>query len=626
MLAKVVTLKHGAPSKGFAPVLRYILRIGAQANARQIQDLESGHVRLLDDPFCSVEDDAAGYAQDVAHLWNRTVERCRRRGRFHGNPVYHVAINWMSGEYPTRAQAQRASEHVMAALGFSECAAVWSLHRDTDHDHVHLVINRVHPTKLTAISVPRRDYLLLDRCMRELESEFGCVQAPGPYVTVETAEGPRIVRMSRAERQARGLLNPDSPRLTPRAQRAERNLGVASFQSWLAGAPSAALHRALAPRAATWQHAHAALAAFACAIQPKGSGLVVTTTLSDGRVLAAKASVMGRWASKSALEQRLGAYEGPGSLSRRHPSEKAYERYVQREHERQGRPRASRDEQARMERRAARANARRTLAERFAQEQAQRRAQRMQQRQAVRKRQIAERTALVAAHREQRARTRASARGRRQDGRLALSLWAFRAAVERERQQRRHEQERRALTDALPRTEVWRLWLERQAALGDEAAVAALRGIRYRQRRREHQDGIEGQTATPLRSLAVGRLKAEIDRAQLIVIYRQSDGTEVFRDIGPRIVMCDRSDVSLEAALRVAAQKYAGRVHITGSDSFRERAARMATRMGIAVEDADLRPIVAQERRRLAERGVPRSAETAPRPRRSRAPPGSPER
>ena len=75
----------------------------------------------------------------------------------------------------------------------------------------------------------------------------------------------------------------------------------------------------------------------------------------------------------------------------------------------------------------------------------------------------------------------------------------------------------------------------------------------------------------------------------------------MFRDTGPRIVMRDRSDASLEAALRVAAQKYAGRIEITGSDLFRERAARIATRLGIAVENAELQTIVSEERRRIAE-------------------------
>ena len=72
--------------------------------------------------------------------------------------------------------------------------------------------------------------------------------------------------------------------------------------------------------------------------------------------------------------------------------------------------------------------------------------------------------------------------------------------------------------------------------------------------------------------------------------------------------MQDKSDESLEAALRVAAQKYGGRVQMTGGDGFQERAARMATRLGIAVHNPDLQAIVANERQRLNERWVePRS-------------------
>ena len=110
---------------------------------------------------------------------------------------------------------------------------------------MHLVVNRVHPTKFTAISVPRRDYFILDRSMREVERKFGCSRAQGPYVTVDMAEGPKIVRMSRRERQTRGLLqDPEGPRLTARAQRAEQNLSGKSFQTWITCAPAAALRQA----------------------------------------------------------------------------------------------------------------------------------------------------------------------------------------------------------------------------------------------------------------------------------------------------------------------------------------------------------------------------------------------
>ncbi len=373
MLAKVITLTHGRAGKGFGPVLRYLLRVDSRRPAPPRPTPESGHLHLAEEPLWSVEENARAYADDVALLFDHEARRCRSRGRLRGNPVYHVAINWMEGEHPTPRQAERASQHVMDALGFGECQAVWAIHRDTDNDHVHLVVNRVHPTKLTAVSVPRGDYFLLDRCMRELEIELGFARAHGPYVTVDTSEGPRIVRMSRAEREARGLLrNGGGPRISPRAQRAEHNLATTSFQRWLTGAPSAVLQRAITARGATWKRAHEVLANFGCVIQPKGSGMVVTTTLSNGRVLRAKASLLGRWASKASLERALGSYQEPASSSpRRADPRRSYEQFIERERHAEIQPRRARNDAERLVRRAARTEARRRLAQRFAQEQTQ---------------------------------------------------------------------------------------------------------------------------------------------------------------------------------------------------------------------------------------------------------------
>jgi len=618
MLAKVITLTHSTRGKGFGSVLRYILRCDAEA-ASQDPVLESGDINLPEEPLWSAAEEPRAYAEDVAAIFDGKVRQCQRRGRFRGNPVYHVAVNWKEGEHPTAAHAQRVAAHVMQALGFEECQTVWSIHRDTDNDHVHLVVNRVHPTKFTAIGVPRRDYFILDRCMRELELEFGFSRAQGPYITVDTAEGPKIVRMSRRERQTRGLLqDPKSPRLTARAQRAEQNLKGESFQRWITGTPAVALRKLIEQPSVTWQSAHDILAGYGCAIQPKGSGMVVTTTLSNGRVLTAKASVMGRWASKASLERILGPYAAANrdAPTRSNPRREIYEKWIERERLKETGPRMVPDDPGRLARRVARAAAREALAERFAREQAQNRTDRARQHGELRKRHEEERRAFIASHREQRRQLRAAARMQRRDGRIALSLWAFKAAATREALQRRQAAERGKLTESLPRSEVWRLWLERHAAAGDEAAKAALRGIRYREQRKRHrEDGIEGEEALSQRSLTVGALRADVDAARQVVIYRRADGAEVFRDMGPRIVMRDKGDESLEAALRVAAQKYGGRIQITGSDTFRERAARMASRLGIAVDNTDLQGIVAEERRRMMEHWAePQASQESQRP------------
>jgi hypothetical protein len=160
----------------------------------------------------------------------------------------------------------------------------------------------------------------------------------------------------------------------------------------------------------------------------------------------------------------------------------------------------------------------------------------------------------------------------------------------------------------LPKQEVWRKWLEREAAQGDEAAQAALRGIRYREQRNKGKqvDGIEGEELDPLRKLTLAGLEAQIDHLRQFVLYRDAQGRDKFTDTGPRIVMHDKGDDSLEAALRMAAKKYGGKVDITGSSAFRERAARQAVRLGIEVMDADLQAVVQDEQARSQPSRQPR--------------------
>ena len=145
---------------------------------------------------------------------------------------------------------------------------------------------------------------------------------------------------------------------------------------------------------------------------------------------------------------------------------------------------------------------------------------------------------------------------------------------------------------------VWRDWLEQQAAapIHDEAALAALRGIRYREVRKVNQEknGFEGEELETLKPILSG-LHHEIDHRRQLIHYRNDQGTKLFTDTGPRIEMHDRAASSVEAALRIAAQKYSA-VDITGSATFREQAARQAARLGIPVRDKDLQPIWQEER------------------------------
>ena len=602
MIAKVITLKHSSGSKGFDPVMAYIMRADPECGLAKDVRIEAGHMNIPDgEMYFGPEDERLPYAEALACEFNHIEYRCQKwNPRFKGNPVYHVAINWQEGESPTPQQAKYACEYIMKELGFAEHQAAWAIHRDTDNDHVHLVINRIHPESLKVVSPPfKKDYFILDRCMRELEIEFDHKRANGPYITLDTEQGPKIVRMSRAERRERGLLKEDGARISERARRAEKNIGDEnSFQSWIAKAPAQDLKQVLAEKDANWQTVHAAMAKHGVIIQPKGSGMVVVTTLDDGRQLAAKASQLGRWASRAELEKRLGTYELPASAP---PSGiPPYQRQMEddlRQDKLLKTPPSRRDPDERAIRRQARADARQDLADRFKAEQDSIRKTKPIERQALRERHDQERRAMLAQQRLMRSEAKKLARKSGKNTELALSMWARQAAIEREALQKRQAAERKSLTAKLPRAEVWRNWLEKQAQQGDEAALAALRGIRYREQRAKNKpiDGIEGEEIDPLRRHTLAALDTLIDQRRQMVIYRGHDGRDKFTDTGPRIVMHDKSADSLEAALRLAAQKYGNKVDITGSAEFRERAARQAVRLGIKVANADLQAVVADE-------------------------------
>ena len=584
MLAKVIVRK--SPARGFGEAVRYIARDNPdQADAPRP---ELGTVNL-DCPLHTAEDRALAVS-----ILDATAEAARRNTQ--RAPLYHVTLAWQDGEQPTAQQAQQACQQVMRALGYGDHQALWAIHRDTDHHHVHLIINRVHTDGRT-VKVPRNDWLLLDSAMRDIEMRQGWRNSPGPHIVQKG----QIVRMSRTERQARGLLRDGPPSTPGAAAAAHREGGAVSFQAWAADGPAKAIKAVIDTPGVTWERVHQQAARYGLTIQPKGSGMIVTTALDDGRVLAAKASQMGRWASKTALEKRLGPFQPPqGPLpaaaltyQKALDADKAFATG-------QGVQRGVESDE-RTARRAQRAAARKALAARFKAEQETARQARPAQRAEMRSRHQRERQELAALLRQEHKALPEQARQQGQPLAVVQSLWALKVAQQREAMQKRQAAERKALSAKQPKATVWRKWLEREAAQGDEAALAALRGIRYREQRKKNKalDGIEGEELDPLRKLTLAGLEAQIDARRQLVVYRGADGREKFTDTGPRIVMHDKGDDSLEAALRMAAQKYGGKVDITGSSEFRERAARQAARLGIEVADADLQHVVADERARM---------------------------
>ena len=608
MLGKVITLnKTTRSSAGFRPVVGYLFRDGAKPTHEDLKAEIEGGVINLDADLATPED-----RRILAELLNTTA---RRNPRFRGNPVYHLALSWREGEHPTKTQVYQSVTHLMRILQMAECEAVYAVHRDTDHDHVHCVINRIHPDKGTVAGPPQFDYFQIDRACRELELQYGWAHDPGPYVVTPGPDGvPQVRRQTKTEwaqwKQQRGR------RPNARAQRAARNRGIPSFQTWVAGRPAKAV-RSLVHRPYTiWADVHRVLADYGVTLQSTEHGILVTTTLPEGRLLTAKATHLGRDLNTQCLLQRFGPWVAPPPPDP--PATETYAAFVTRT------PRgeahgpetahrtASSQDTLRALRRAERARARQALVDRFKTEQAALKLRRRQVRKEFTERHRREREALRADLVVRRTVFRTEQTTAGVPPKLTRALWAFTAAQEREGLQKRHAEERRQIR-SLPRSQVWRTWLEQQAGQGDTAAQSALRGIRYQEQRHKHKprNGIEGEDLEPLQPV-LSSLHAEIDRHRQRVDYRDDTGHLLFTDTGPRIEVHDTGNTTLEAALRVAAQKFGGSVDITGSADFRERAARTAARLGITVRDPDLQSFWHQARQRVLEPRRPVPPRPAP--------------
>ena len=135
-------------------------------------------------------------------------------------------------------------------------------------------------------------------------------------------------------------------------------------------------------------------------------------------------------------------------------------------------------------------------------------------------------------------------------------------------------------------------------------------------RRRKRRPGIEGRASDDdgQEHAAKARLTRERDEAARMTIWKDSQGREVLHVTRSRIDVLDHSRDVEHVALRIAAQKFGDAVSITGGAEFRERMARLATREGIEVADADLAQIVEDERQRMTQpKQPPRSDPTTAR-------------
>ena len=535
------------------------------------------------------------------------------------NPFYHVVLSWKAGEQPTIDQATDAAAKALNAVGMADNQAFFAIHRDKDHHHhIHIIANRVHPEHLILAGPPRYDFLVLDKACREIELEQGWQHDNGPYVVIDG----QIKRLTHTLRRQLGLKTDKS--LAPYAPAVKARMGEV-----MAGLPSLAgwLKNKVAPElvaAQNWQEFHGACAARGLRVVKVKSGLIFEASMLD-KATQTKASAVHYALSLGRLQNRFGEYQppdittAPATLAKGPKFGPTYNDYVARvacgtdpdSQEHPGRTgRGEQRDQARLDR----AVARTALFEQYKSEKYTAKDSRKAARHKLRVLHQAENSDLLKQLAAAKAGTVATLQNQ-YGSQVARLLWASQRTAAMEGMADRQRQERLALTrfNAME----WLPWLERQAALGNEAAISALRGLRYRAQREKNKQkaGIEGEdlglTNTPKSQengiTGVARPNHfDIRTAQLRITpehsieYLDASGKVRLTDSGPRIDLTHENDQpAMQAGLLLASQKYGGEVFVTGSVSFREWAAKEALVMGIRVKNPELGHISLDRKRNI---------------------------
>jgi hypothetical protein len=207
----------------------------------------------------------------AARLMEATADQSLRVQK----PVYHVSLSFDPTDQVRRPQVEQVADRLLRALELQEHQALLVAHRDREHAHVHIVVNRVHPD--TGRAWERwQDRPRIEKELRSMERELGLRQVPGRLYREIGVEPPE--RSLRTPGEHRALARSEGPLFSDRVRELAPELRGA--QSW------SELERRL--------HAHG------LRLEPKGQGLVIT----DG-TYHVKASRVARDLSLNRLEQRF---------------------------------------------------------------------------------------------------------------------------------------------------------------------------------------------------------------------------------------------------------------------------------------------------------------------------------
>ncbi|WOF74452.1 relaxase/mobilization nuclease domain-containing protein [Parvibaculaceae bacterium PLY_AMNH_Bact1] len=199
------------------------------------------------------------------------------------DPVFHYSISWPEHEQLPQEDMLKIADRTLSDLDLEEHQAIIVAHNDTDHPHVHVMVNRVHPE--TGVAWEKWKYKTrLEQSLKAQEKELGLTEVPGRLGNGKASEKAR-------RRPQKG------------EQRMAERLDVATLDHW-SKEDVTDLKDKLAPSfeaADSWEALEQKLQEDGVTLYAKGPGLILT----NGEKYA-KLSEMGKKVRKTELEDRFG--------------------------------------------------------------------------------------------------------------------------------------------------------------------------------------------------------------------------------------------------------------------------------------------------------------------------------
>lgn len=270
MIAKHVPMRSLGKSD-FAGLVNYV-------TDAQSKDHRLGQVQISNCDAVSVRD-AITEILATQHMNTRAK----------GDKTYHLIVSFRAGENPDADTLKTIEERICQGLGFGEHQRISAVHNDTDNLHIHIAINKIHPTRHT-MHEPYYPHLALGELCATLERDYGL----------------EVDNHQAHQREA-----------ASRATDMERHAGVESLVGWI---KRECLDEIRA--ASTWKELHQVMRDNGLEITPRGNGLVIRA--DDGTTV--KPSTLARDLSKPALEKRLGAFEALPEQMKRKQAKREYQK------------------------------------------------------------------------------------------------------------------------------------------------------------------------------------------------------------------------------------------------------------------------------------------------------------